>query len=186
MAVIRVKVALFLVMLGAAPVMAGSRDVPEGKPEAEQTNTQVLEQAAVDRTKDVDAAGMADGAATVAGGNPFWTISLSALTVTRDRPLFSASRRPFVLASPASPAPEAAPPPPAASPPVERPQLSLVGTIVGSRSSVALLKDSGSEALLRLRVGQENSGWQVRGINMHSVTVEKGGDSIVLDLPKPN
>jgi hypothetical protein len=185
MAVIRVKVALFLVVLGATPVMAGSRDVPEGKPEADQTNTQVLEQAAVDRTKDVDAAGMADGAATVAGGNPLWTISLSALTVTRDRPLFSASRRPFVLASPASPAPEAAPPP-AASPPVERPQLSLVGTIVGSRSSVALLKDSGSEALLRLRVGQENSGWQVRGINIHSATVEKDGHSIVLDLPKPN
>jgi hypothetical protein len=185
MAAIGVKIALCLVTLGAVPAMAGSTDVPEGYPERHEANTVVFEQAA-DRTKDIAATPMADGAAKVANGNPFWTIPLNALTVTRDRPLFSASRRPLVLASPPSPPPEAPPPPPEASPPAERPQLSLMGTIVGPRSSVALLKESGSEALLRLRVGQENSGWLVRGIDVHSVTIEKGGESMVLDLPRAN
>ncbi len=33
-------------------------------------------------------------------GNPLWAIPLSALTETRERPLFSASRRPPVVAAP--------------------------------------------------------------------------------------
>jgi general secretion pathway protein N len=118
-------------------------------------------------------------------GNPLWAIPLSSLPATRDRPLFSASRRPPVVAIPTvTPPPQQqealAPPPP------ERPLLSLVGTIVSRKGSVALLQGSNSEAILRLRVGQENDGWRVQGIGLRSIVVEKGPQSVELGLPRPN
>lgn len=181
------KAALVLITLGPVSAMAGPMDAPIGVPAADAATAQVPEGDAVDRTKDAVVKAAGDGgAATAGGGNPLWTIPLSTLRSTRDRPLFSASRRSLVLASPSAPPHEEPPPPPqAVSAPLERPQLSLVGTIVGSQSRVALLKDSGSETLIRLHVGQENSGWRVRGIDLHSITVEKGGQAVVLDLPKP-
>ena len=114
-------------------------------------------------------------------GNPLWAIPLSALTATRERPLFSASRRPPVVVAPIV-APQKhealAPPPP------ERPLLTLVGTIVSRKASVAMLQGANAEAISRLRVGQENDGWQVRGIGLRSIVVEKGAQSVELDLPR--
>jgi general secretion pathway protein N len=117
-------------------------------------------------------------------GNPLWTVPLSALSATRDRPLFSVSRRPPVVAAPivAPPQKQAA----LAPPPPERPLLTLVGTIVSRKASVAMLQGSNTDAISRLRVGQENDGWRVRGISLRSIVVEKGAQSVELDLPKPN
>jgi hypothetical protein len=118
-------------------------------------------------------------------GNPLWAIPFSSLSATRDRPLFSASRRPPIVA-----APTVAPPPQPqkalAPPPPERPLLSLVGTIVSRKGSVALLQGSNSEATLRLRVGQDNDGWRVQGIGLRSIVVEKGPQSVQLGLPRPD
>jgi general secretion pathway protein N len=117
-------------------------------------------------------------------GNPLWTIPLNALSATRDRPLFSVSRRlPIVAVPMAAPAPKqeaVAPPPP------ERPLLTLIGTIVSPRASVAMLRGSSSEAISRLRIGEENDGWRVRGIDLRSIVVEKGPQSVKLDLPRPD
>jgi general secretion pathway protein N len=123
--------------------------------------------------------------ATARNGNPLWTVPLSALSATRDRPLFSASRRPPVVAAPiAAPLPQKqealAPPPP------ERPLLTLVGTIVSRKASLAVLQGSNPDAISRLRLGQENDGWRVQGISLRSIVVEKGAQSVELDLPKPN
>jgi general secretion pathway protein N len=121
--------------------------------------------------------------ATSRSGNPLWAVPLAALTATRDRPLFSASRRPPVVALPAAPPPKVealAPPPPA------RPLLTLIGTIVSREVSLAMLQGSGAEAVSRLRLGQENDGWRVRGIGLRSIVVEKGEQSVELALPKPN
>jgi general secretion pathway protein N len=112
-----------------------------------------------------------------------WTVPLSALSATRDRPLFSASRRPPIIAVPI-----VAPPPKQealAPPPPERPLLTLIGTIVSPKASVAMLQGSDAEAVSRLRVGQENDGWQVRGISFRSIVVEKGALSVELNLPRP-
>jgi general secretion pathway protein N len=120
--------------------------------------------------------------ATPRSGNPLWTIPLSALTATRDRPLFSASRRPPIVALPIVAPPQKqeaiAPPPP------ERPLLTLIGTIVSREASVAMLQGSNAEAISRLRVGQENDGWRVQGIGLRSIVVEKGAQSVELGLPK--
>jgi general secretion pathway protein N len=117
-------------------------------------------------------------------GNPLWTVPVSALSSTRDRPLFSASRRPPIVA-----VPMAAPPPnqEAFAPPApERPLRTLIGTIVSPKASVAMLQGSDAEAISRLRVGQENDGWQVRGISLRSIVVEKGAQSVELDIPRPS
>jgi general secretion pathway protein N len=112
-----------------------------------------------------------------------WAVPLTGLTATRDRPLFSASRRPPVVALPAAPPPKRealAPPPP------ERPLLTLIGTIVSRGASLAMLQGSSAEAISRLRLGQENDGWRVRGIGLRSIMVEKGDRSVELALPRPN
>jgi general secretion pathway protein N len=117
-------------------------------------------------------------------GNPLWTVPLNALSATRDRPLFSASRRPPIVA-----VPMAAPPPKqeaVAPPPPERPLLTLIGTIVSPSESLAMLQGSSSEAISRLRIGEENDGWQVRGIDLRSIVVVKGAQSVKLDLPRPD
>jgi general secretion pathway protein N len=117
-------------------------------------------------------------------GNPLWAIPLSALTATRDRPLFSASRRPpFVAVPTVAPPPQKQEDPP---PPPEQPSFTLVGTIVSPKASVAVLQGSNPDAISRLRVGEENDGWRVRLIDLRSIVVEKGAQSVKLDLPRPN
>jgi general secretion pathway protein N len=88
-------------------------------------------------------------------GNPLWTVPLDALSGTRDRPLFSTSRRPSIVAVPVVVPPLKQE---ALAPPSERPLLTLIGTIVSPKASVAMLQGSGAEAISRLRVGQENDG----------------------------
>jgi general secretion pathway protein N len=116
-------------------------------------------------------------------GNPLWAIPLSALTATRDRPLFSASRRPPIVAGP-TPAPPPQKQVDPAPPPPEQPSFTLVGTIVSP--SVAVLQGSNPDAISRLRVGEENDGWRVRGIDLRSIVVEKGAQSVKRDLPRPD
>ncbi len=117
-------------------------------------------------------------------GNPLSRIPLSALTATRDRPLFSLSRRPPAPAIQANAQPAQAP---AAAPPAppERPALKLIGTILSPATSVVLLRDSATQAVTRLRVGEATSGWRVKTISLRSVTVEKGEQSAILGLPQP-
>jgi hypothetical protein len=117
-------------------------------------------------------------------GNPLLTFPLSALSATRDRPLFSVSRRPPFVAAPIAALP---PKQEALAPPApERPLLALIGTIVSSKASVAILQGSNAESISRLRVGQENDGWRVRGIGIRSIVVEKGAQSVQLGLPRLN
>jgi general secretion pathway protein N len=130
------------------------------------------------------AAGGAKRDAAAQGGNPLWMIPLSALTATRDRPLFSASRRPPAPAVEAAAPPPQAPAPAAPTPP-ERPALTLVGTIVSPSTSVAMFKDTATQAVTRLRRGEAASGWLLKTVKLRSVIVEKGEQSTVLALPEP-
>jgi general secretion pathway protein N len=115
--------------------------------------------------------------------NPLWSAPLEALSATRDRPLFSPSRRsPSVAPSDPLPQKQEALAPLAP----ERPALKLVGTIVSSDKSVAILQGSSPESMLRLRVGQNSDGWLVQKIGLRSIVVEKGSQSVQLELPKVN
>lgn len=114
--------------------------------------------------------------------NPLWGIPFNALSVTRERPVFSASRRP-----PAAAVARTAPPrlPPPRPPEPERPQLSLVGTIAGSNEGFAILIDANSRAALRLRIGEDYQGWTLRAVEGREATLQKEGQAVVLSLPQP-
>jgi hypothetical protein len=83
------------------------------------------------------------------GGNPLWGVPIDKLTATRERPLFTASRRP--AAPPVAPEPPAERPP---SPPAEpeRPLLTLVGTVTTELQKVAVVQDQTTKSLVHLHV----------------------------------
>ena len=116
-------------------------------------------------------------------GNVVFAVPLSKLSVTRDRPIFSPSRRP--------------PPPPAVMPviakPVERaktpepenPPLVLVGTVVGEDSGIAVLVEQATENVVKLRVNESHQGWTLRSIQGREVTFQNDRKSSVLALAPP-
>lgn len=119
----------------------------------------------------------------LASANPLWAIPLSTLTATRDRPLFSPSRRapkPVVANAPA------VPPPPPAPAVAQRPDLVLVGTVTGDTRGVAVFVDTTTRGTVRLRTGEDHSGWTLRSVEAKSVTLRKGSASETLALPPPN
>ena len=121
-------------------------------------------------------------------GNPLWAIPLRTLSATRERPLFSPSRRPPAPVIPAAPtAPQLAPAPIALAPAApERPQMTLVGTIVGAQARYALLQDETTHVVDRVREGDIEAGWFVRTVLPRSIVVEKGAQSVTLGLPDPS
>jgi len=116
--------------------------------------------------------------------NPLWEVPLVKLSITRERPIFSPSRRPppvVIAAPPASPAP----PPPPKLPRVERPQLSLVGTVSGDDERFGIFVDQTTKAALRLRIGEDYQGWKLRAVQGREVTLEYEQQSAILTLPQP-
>jgi len=114
------------------------------------------------------------------GGNPLWGIPLSALTATRERPVFSPARRP-PAPPPAPPPAVELPPPPPAEP--EQPLITLVGTATGETDRVAIVLDQTTKNLIRLHVGEAVLGWQLRSIDQRAMTVEKSDRRVTLTLP---
>jgi len=119
---------------------------------------------------------------TASVGNVVLAVPLSKLSMTRDRPIFSPSRRP--------------PPPPAIMPviakPVERakpepenPPLILVGTVVGEDSGIAVLVEQATENVVKLRVNESHQGWTLRSIQGREVTFQNDRKSSVLALAPP-
>jgi hypothetical protein len=117
--------------------------------------------------------------------NPLWAIPLATLSATRERPVFSPSRRPpppAVTAVTVAQAPAPLPKPPR----VERPQLSLVGTIAGGDESFGIFVDQTTKTALRLRIGEDYQGWRLRSVQGREVTLERDQQSTILSLPPPN
>jgi hypothetical protein len=115
--------------------------------------------------------------------NPLWAIPLTKLPDTHERPIFSPSRRPPPSAAVAVVVQKAPPPKPPVR--VERPQLSLVGTISSDNQSFAIFIDQSSKAALRLRIGEDYQGWTLRSILGRDATLERDQQTAVLSLPPP-
>jgi general secretion pathway protein N len=176
---------------------AGGRDMPGLGPRPRASRTIVVGFAA-----SVFAMGAAAAAAatvpeplesreTLAGserpqtGNPLWAISLRVLTVTRERPIFSPSRRPRpppVVAVPQAPP---LPPPPAKPVEPDHPLLSLVGTVTGEGRGFAIFLEDSTKNVLRLRVGEDYAGWVLRAVERRDARFEKNDRSATLSLPPP-
>jgi general secretion pathway protein N len=118
-------------------------------------------------------------------GNPLWSVPLSALTVTQERPIFSAMRRPPPRAVAAAPVEQAqAPPPPR---PVEAPPpLLLVGAVVGEGDAIAILVNRTDQKVVRMRQGETVGGWSLTSVQPREVTFKQGDRSEVLALQRPD
>jgi hypothetical protein len=115
--------------------------------------------------------------------NPLWGVPLNQLSGTRDRPIFSPSRRPPPPAAVAAETVSTKPPPRKKE--IEPPQFSLVGTIASEDEGFGIFIDQSTKMALRLKVGEDYQGWRLRGIRGREVTVEKDERAAVLTLPQP-
>jgi len=116
-------------------------------------------------------------------GNPLWAIPLSALTATRERPLFLPSRRAPAPAVAGSPVVAAPPPAPAAV--EEQPPLTLVGAIASETEGFAVFLDQATNNVIRLKVGQDHEGWVLQSVKGREVALSKDGRAATLMLPAP-
>ncbi|XUM21726.1 hypothetical protein ACRAVF_31475 [Bradyrhizobium oligotrophicum S58] len=144
----------------AAPVQAAPFDTSRPAAASEAARVQV-------------AAGMS--------ANPLWDVPISALSATRDRPIFSASRRPPPVAAPVM-VMRAPPPPPPREP--ERPNLQLVGTVIGDEESFGIFVDASSQASLRLRVGASHEGWVLQSLRPREASLRKAPETVTLQMPQ--
>jgi general secretion pathway protein N len=116
-------------------------------------------------------------------GNPLWAIPLSTLTATRERPIFRPSRRPPAAAALGQPRME--PIPTAAPSARERPQLTLIGAVVGEADAVAIFLDNSNNEVFRLRTGQDYSGWVLNLVRGREATLQKDRETAVYVVPVP-
>ncbi len=137
--------------------------------------------AAPAQANEVPLAPMQGGARSA--NNPLWAIPLAVLSGTRERPIFSSSRRPppaIALApvvKPAAVAPKPKEP--------ERPKLSLVGTIASGNERFGIFVDQSTKLALRLRMGDDYQGWTLRAVQGREATLEKDQEALILALPEP-
>jgi hypothetical protein len=117
--------------------------------------------------------------------NPLWAIPLKQLSNTRERPIFSPSRRPPAPAVAGPPPPEAAvrAPPKSAGP--QSPELALIGTVIGENDSIAVFVDEATKNAVRLRTGDAHKGWMLQSVRGREATLEKDRESVLLSLPQP-
>src|ERR1700754_2081531 len=124
-----------------------------------------------------------DPAKLPVSGNPLWSIPLSVLTATQERPIFSASRRPpprAVAGPPIQPVivPLAKPTEP------ERPALLLIGAVVGDNDAIAVFLDRTNQGVVRLRAGDAHAGWVLSSVLPREVTLKKADQTEVLVLQR--
>jgi general secretion pathway protein N len=116
-------------------------------------------------------------------GNPLWSVPLSVLSATQERPIFSASRRrpQRAVIAPAEQAVAPPLPPPAE---LDRPALALIGAVVGESDAIAVFLDRTSQKIVRLRQGDSHAGWQLSSVQGREVMFKKADRSEVLTLQR--
>jgi hypothetical protein len=117
--------------------------------------------------------------------NPLWAMPLAQFPVTRERPIFSSSRRPPPPAvAPAAAVPKVAVVPKPREP--ERPQLTLVGTAASDEEGFGIFLDQSTKVVFRLRVGEDYQGWRLRSVQGREAILEKDQQLVPLALPQPS
>ena len=111
-------------------------------------------------------------------GNPLQSIPMTSLNATRERPIFSPSRRPSSLPRTFQVA---------STPSVDlgRPNFSLVGAISGEHEDIAILRDETTKAIVRLRTGESHSGWTLQMAKGREIILQKSGKTAIVTLPNP-
>jgi general secretion pathway protein N len=115
--------------------------------------------------------------------NPLWGMPVKQFNVTRERPIFLPSRRPPAPPPSAITVAKVAAPPKPKEP--EQPHLSLVGTISGDDVKFGIFIDQATNAVVRLKEGEDFQGWQLRSVQGRGVALQKNQQSFVVSLPQP-
>jgi general secretion pathway protein N len=126
---------------------------------------------------------LAPGSERTLSANPLWALPLARFPVTRERPIFSPSRRPPATAVAPVMAPKVAAMPKPREP--ERPQLTLVGTIASDEEGFGIFLDQSTKVVLRLKVGEDFRGWKLRSVQGRETALEKDQQVVTLALPQP-
>jgi general secretion pathway protein N len=125
-----------------------------------------------------------DPVGSTPAGNPLWAIPLSKLSASRDRPVFSPSRRPPPRVPVAPIAVMAKPPAPVARPSAPL-NMKLVGAVVGESDAIAIFINLADHTIFRMRPGNIRDGWQLNSILGREATLKNGDRTEVLVLSKP-
>jgi len=96
--------------------------------------------------------------------SPLAVHSLDRLSATRERPLFSPSRR--------APAPPPPPPPRPPPPPPEPPNVTLVGIVMDAGEARAIVQPGPTNEVRRVRIGDEIGGWKVAQIESRRLVLK--------------
>jgi len=107
--------------------------------------------------------------------NPLWAIPLSSLSATRNRPIFSATRRPSSPVQQSSGLLSHA----------NRPPFTLVGVIAGQGGGIAIISDGGTKSMIRLKIGETHLGWTLRQVKGREATLQNKDISTIIELPSP-
>jgi hypothetical protein len=107
--------------------------------------------------------------------NPLAVHSLSELTATRERPLFSPTRRP----PPPPPAVADADSTPTPAPP---PNVLFSGVVMQKKGALAIIRPDASGATMYVHVGDIVSGWKVGQIDRRHLILSLDGRSVTFTL----
>jgi general secretion pathway protein N len=113
--------------------------------------------------------------------NPLWGIPLRSLQESRERPLFSPSRRPPPPAIAAAPPPRPAKVVAVRQP--DEPELNLLGVVIGSSEGYAVFLNNATHAVIRLRTGEDEDGWILRSVAEREAVLEKNHRTAIVRLP---
>jgi general secretion pathway protein N len=118
-------------------------------------------------------------------GNQIAEIPLNRLSDTRNRPLFSPSRRPPVPPAPPATAVrvERAPEPLALPSP---PGLALFGIVVGAQGARAFIATGAANRIIAVRTGDDVSGWTVTAITQRDLVLSRAEQSKTFTLFSPD
>jgi len=124
----------------------------------------------------VGASGQTGPEPSAAVANPVAAQSLDHLSATRERPLFSPSRRP--------PPPPLAPVVQRAAPvlPLAAPSVDLFGIVSDEEGARAIVRTGPGNKILRIRVGDEIGGWKVSQIEGRKLVLSLGERSTTFTL----
>ena len=172
---------LVLLILAGSVLSAGAETFSAGLPAADSVDGEINRGAPDVNPRNEQRTALTPTAHSPAG-NPLWGIPLKVLSATRERPIFSPSRRP----PPKIPDPLAISASATAKPPEpQRPLLMLVGTVIGEREAIAVFLDETTKNPIRLKTGDGHQGWVLRSVHGREATFQKDQQTATLSLPPP-
>lgn len=106
--------------------------------------------------------------------NPLAAVSLPSLVNTRERPIFTPTRRAPKL-------PNMPPQKLIAEP--SRPELALLGVITEGSGGLAIFRDEKTQLVVRLQIGQTYAGWTLQKLDHREAAFERDNKISVLTIP---